>query len=197
MFGMLPRISGGSAPPSGIVNIRGSARINGVAATAGMAVRVGDELATAPGADITLVIGADAMLIRGNSQAHFVPVGRDGAYLLRLITGAVLAVFAPGAPRHVRTATAEIGIRGTAAYVSVEPDRTYVCICYGTARLAALGDMQAAETVTTTHHDEPRYIYRSGMPQMIGPAPVLNHTDEELEMLEGLVGRKPPFTGAY
>jgi hypothetical protein len=25
------------------------------------------------------------------------------------------------------------------------------------------------------------------------PAPVLNHTDAELTMLESLVGRKPPF----
>jgi len=27
------------------------------------------------------------------------------------------------------------------------------------------------------------------------PAPVQNHTDAELELLEGLVARKPPFAG--
>ena len=53
----------------------------------------------------------------------------------------------------------------------------------------------ARETVHSTHHSAPRYIYAHGeMPiQMIEPAPVVNHTDAELIMLEALVGRKPPF----
>jgi hypothetical protein len=32
-----------------------------------------------------------------------------------------------------------------------------------------------------------------GAPQMLMSAPVVNHTDAELEMLESLVGRRPPF----
>ena len=49
----------------------------------------------------------------------------------------------------------------------------------------------ATETVRTIHHDAPRYIYAHGdMPiKMIEPAPVVNHTDAELIMLEALVGR--------
>jgi hypothetical protein len=31
------------------------------------------------------------------------------------------------------------------------------------------------------------------MPSMMVTAPVINHTDAELVMLEALVGRKPPF----
>ncbi len=37
-----------------------------------------------------------------------------------------------------------------------------------------------------------------GAPQMIMPAPVVNHTDAELVLLESLVGRNVPFeAGAY
>ena len=43
------------------------------------------------------------------------------------------------------------------------------------------------ETVTTQHHDEPRYIY-SGKKE-IENAPVINHTDKELIVLEKLLGR--------
>jgi hypothetical protein len=52
--------------------------------------------------------------------------------------------------------------------------------------------------VRTKHHDQPRYIYPKGAPRMIENAPVINHTDAELVMLEALVGRKVPFTpGRY
>jgi len=33
------------------------------------------------------------------------------------------------------------------------------------------------------------------MAKMMVPAGVINHTDAELEMLEALVGRTPPFYG--
>jgi hypothetical protein len=37
-----------------------------------------------------------------------------------------------------------------------------------------------------------------GAPQMIMPAPVVNHTDAELVLLESLVGRNVPFqAGLY
>ena len=57
---------------------------------------------------------------------------------------------------------------------------------------------EARETVQTTHHDAPRYVYAQGeMPiKMIAVAPVINHSDTELVMLEALVGRKPPFVGS-
>jgi len=93
-------------------------------------------------------------------------------------------------------ATAAIGIRGTGIYVELDGARTYVCTCYGEAELTPLDDPAAAETVRTRHHDEPRYIYPRGMPRMIEKAPVINHTDAELVLLESLVGRKVPFDPA-
>jgi hypothetical protein len=114
---------------------------------------------------------------------------------LRIVTGAVLSVFTPNERKEIRTATAVIGIRGTAVYIEAEPSRTYACTCYGTAILAPIAQPSAAETVTTRHHEQPRYIMAAGSPQMLMQAPVINHTDAELILLETLVGRQPPFIG--
>ena len=35
----------------------------------------------------------------------------------------------------------------------------------------------------------------TGAPQMLMSAPVINHTDAELALLEGLHGRRTPFAG--
>jgi hypothetical protein len=110
----------------------------------------------------------------------------------------MLSVFESGQRREIRTTTATIGIRGTGIYVAIEPQRTYACTCYGEAVLTPVDDPAAAETVRTRRHDQPRYIYGKGMPNMMEAAPVINHTDVELQMLETLVGRKVPFEmGTY
>jgi hypothetical protein len=141
------------------------------------------------------VVGKDAFLLRQGSELH---TAGDGALIasLRLTTGKLLSVFGKGA-RSITTPTATIGIRGTGIYLEVEAERSYVCTCYGVADLQA-GNMPAArETVRATHHDAPRYVYAHGeMPiKMIEVAPVINHSDAELVMLEALVGREPPFVG--
>jgi hypothetical protein len=179
----------------GVARTRGDVRVNGQLAEQGMEIRPGDNIATESGAELVAVVGRDAYLVRADSRIEISP-GKSAriAGALRVVTGALLAVFAPGEPKEVRTATASIGIRGTAVYVETGADRTYVCTCYGTARLTPLEDRQAAETVRTRHHDQPRYIYAKGMPRTIEKAPVVNHTDAELILLESLVGRKVPFT---
>lgn len=173
----------------GVSRVRGAATINGQAAKQGMAVSAGDRVVTAPDAELLFVVERDAMLVRQGSSLE---LARDG---FRLVTGAVLSVFAPRARKQLRTATATIGIRGTAAYLEAEPERTYVCTCYGEALLEPVGDPAARETVRTTHHEQPRYILARGAPKMVAPAPMINHADAELELLEGLVGREPPFAG--
>jgi len=144
-------------------------------------------ITTGPDSEVLFVRGRDAVMVRSNSSLSFVARG------FRLLTGAVLAVFSPGQPKELRTPTATIGIRGTAVYLEVEPGRTYVCTCYGEAVLAAVGSPAARETVRTRAHEQPRYIMAGGAPQMITSAPVINHTDAELALLEGLVGRQRPY----
>ena len=95
---------------------------------------------------------------------------------------------------RITTATATIGIRGTAWYAESDPEQTYFCTCYGTADIAASNDPGSKETVISSHHDRPLYILGKSAPgRGIRNAPFVNHTDQELMLIETLVGRTPPF----
>lgn len=178
----------------GVHRVRGDVRVNGVPAKEGMDVKAGDVVSTGAASEVVFVTSRDAFLIRANSRVE--AQGTVGALVLsglRIVTGAVLSVFSPGEAKTVRTGTATIGIRGTALYVEAEEARTYVCACYGEAEIASATDPAARETVSTRHHEQPRYVMGTGAPRMLMGAPVVNHTDAELSMLEALVGRRPPF----
>ena len=174
----------------GIYRVRGEARVNGVRAQRGMRVGPRDTVTTAADGEVVFVINRDAFLLRANSRLE---VGSAAADVFRVVTGALLSVFQPGQRKTLRTATATIGIRGTGIYVESAADKTYACTCYGEAELVPDHDPAARQTVKTTHHDQPRYIMAKGAPQMIMQAPVINHTDAELILLESLVGRSVPF----
>ena len=181
---------------SGLVRMHGEVLINGIAARNGTPVRPGDSVITGAASSAVFVVGRDAFLLREGSEL-LTAGNRALIGSLRLVTGKLLSVFGRG-PRRISTQTATIGIRGTGIYIEAEAERTYVCTCYGVVDMQANNMPEARETVHTTHHDAPRYIYAHGeMPiKMIEVAPVINHDDAELIMLEALVGRKPPFTGA-
>ena len=181
---------------SAMIEVQGEVLVNGRPAKPGAALKPGDSVATAPGSSAVFVLGRDAFLIRERSE--LLTAGNSAlADSLRLVTGKLLSVFGRGS-RRITTPTATIGIRGTGIYIEAEAERTYVCTCYGVVDLQASNMPEVRETVSTTHHDAPRYIYAHGeMPiKMIAQAPVVNHTDAELIMLEALVGRKPPFVGS-
>jgi hypothetical protein len=181
--------------PSGLVMLKGKVLVDGNAASAGTVVKPGDSVVTAPGGLAVFVVGKDAFLLRESSEL-LTAGSRALITSMRLVTGKLLSVFGRGRCT-ITTPTATIGIRGTGIYIEVEPERTYVCTCYGVVDLQARNMPAARETVRTIHHDAPRYIYAHGaMPiKMIEVAPVVNHSDAELIMLEALVGREPPFVG--
>jgi hypothetical protein len=177
----------------GLHRVEGEVRVNRQLAKSGQLVRPGDVIETGARSQAVFVVGRDAYLLRAGSRLE--TVGREMLIdTLRVVTGRLLSVLGPGA-RRIQTPTATIGIRGTGIYVEAEPGRTYVCTCYGTADLQSTEKPDERETVRTTHHDQPRYVYGKSMPsiRMIEGAPVINHTDAELTMLEALVGRRPPF----
>lgn len=187
----------GAVPP-GVYRARGDVRINDKPAQKGMELKPGDVVTTGRNAELVVVVGKDAFLMRGDSRVEY---SGDATKLivsgLRVVTGALLSVFEPAKPKTIRTATTTIGIRGTAVYVEIEDKRDYVCTCYGEAQLVPVDDPKQMETVRTQHHDEPRFIYRKGMPSLLEKAPIFNHTDAELIMLEELVGRTTPFAFSY
>lgn len=181
----------------GVARVRGDAQVSGKPARRGMPVKPGDVITTGRDAELVAVVGADAFLVRAHSRIESSGDATSSLVsALRVVTGALLSVFGPGKEKRIRTATAAIGIRGTGIYVELDGARTYVCTCYGEAELTPVDDPAAAESVRTRHHDEPRYIYPKGVPRMIEKAPVINHTDAELILLESLVGRKVPFDPA-
>lgn len=178
----------------GVYRVRGEARVNGIPAREGMDVKAGDVITTGGDGELVFVIGKDAMLVRANARVEV--SGRAGALLadgLRIVTGAVLSVFSPGGQRTIRVRTATIGVRGTAVYAEDMRTHAYVCTCYGVAEVAAEDDASVRETVATEYHDQPRYVYPAGAAARIVKAPVINHSDAELILLESLVGREPPF----
>lgn len=179
---------------SGVYRIKGTVLVNNRTATEKMPLKAGDVIVTGRGAELVFVANKDAFLVRENSRVEL--RGTAGAIILggfRVITGAVLSVFERGRPKRVVTSTATIGIRGTGLYVESEPERSYVCTCYGVADIEANANPAYRETVETHHHDEPRYVYATGE-SMIAQAEMQNHTDAELVMLEWLVGREVPFS---
>src|SRR6266581_2518090 len=120
----------------GVRTVQGDMRINGKPAEVGTVVRPGDAIVLGDGAVATFVVGQDAFLMRGNSRAELIGSGLLVS-ALQLVTGKLLGVFGSGGERRLVTSTASIGIRGTGAYIEAEPRRTYFCLCYGTAEVAA------------------------------------------------------------
>ncbi|HQR03241.1 MAG: hypothetical protein JSR19_10215 [Proteobacteria bacterium] len=174
----------------GLVRIKGEVRINGTPARTGQDVHAGDRIITGADGEAVYVIGQNAFLQRSGTEIHF---DLDPATFFRLVSGRLLSVFGKG-PRYLALPTATIGIRGTACYIETTAMKTYFCLCYGTADVVPTIDPAQRETIQTHHHDHPIYINADpSMTTSMVPAEVMNHTDAELEMLENLVGRKPPF----
>lgn len=166
----------------------GSVTVNGQAATRATRIGATDRIETGKGAQLIFVVGFDAFLLREASRLELSGVGGI-VNTMRLATGALLSVFGAGAKRLVTTTSAS-GIRGTGIYVESEPERSYVCTCYGEVLISTLDNANVSERIVSKHHDAPRYVMKG----RIEPAPFINHTDVELALIEALVGRTPPFS---
>lgn len=190
---------GSSGIKQGVRKIEGDIRINGKPATLGSVINIGDRVSTGVISAATFVVGEDAFLLRAGSEVVIEGKPATGnnmqvVELLRLSHGKLLSVFGKGkGKRKIMTPTAVAGVRGTGIYVEAEPERTYICTCYGQVDIEALGRPCEKEKIETQHHDAPRYIHASGNGPLIVKAPVQNHTDAELITLESYVNRRPPF----
>ena len=193
-------------PDQSIYRISGQATVNDQEATLETRIRPGDTVKTAADSEIVFVVNTHSMIVRESStlvlEADAAPSAATGLLLrgLRMLTGKLLSV-SRNSQVQVRTATSTIGIRGTGFYVEAEPEQTYFCLCYGLAEVAANSDPESKETVAAERHDKPLYIVGDAAAgRNIRGAPFINHTDEELALIETLVGRTVPFvfpTGTY
>jgi len=177
--------------------ISGDVRVNGEPATLQTRVEAGDRVETGANSEAIFIVGTQSMILRSN--AHLViesPSGRVAGFViggLRVLQGALLSV-SRDSRMQIVTPTATVGIRGTGFYIDANPEQTYFCTCYGVTDIAANLDEESKDSVTATHHDRPLYIIKDAAPgKNIRPAPFINHTDQELMLIETLVGRTPPF----
>ena len=189
LFLLLPKLSLAS---SSIYSLEGDVFINKQKMSAETKIKSGDKISVSQNGQLVFSMGGDAFLLRGGSVLK-VHNEKNNPLVssLRLITGGLLAVFAKR--KHttkIVTATATIGIRGTGVYLSVAPHRLYTCTCYGTTSLSAGHE---SVDITATHHNA--HVVTTGEQGNVHMQAfeVLDHSDDELRMLEALVGRTPPF----
>ncbi|MBA4212344.1 MAG: iron dicitrate transport regulator FecR [Polaromonas sp.] len=176
---------------SNVVEMVGDVLLNGRRMVPQQTIQTGDEIATGPASRLTFVLGNAAMHVRQNSRLTVERgITLHTVSLLRLLTGAVGSAFGRGPSRTIVTPTLTAGIRGTGVYTEVFPDqanRSYFCNCYGTVDMQAGGNR--ALSVSSYHQS----FWGEAEPKagrFLTPAPALNHTDEEIEFLAGLVDQR-------
>ncbi len=179
-----------------IYRLSGTATVNGKLATLNSIIRPGDTVKTGKDSELIFVVGGHSMILRDESQLVIEAEKKDLQSILisglRLFAGKLLSVSKDSA-MQVSTITATIGVRGTGWYVEADPEQTYFCTCYGTTDIVANKDNDQI-TVEATHHDQPVYILGDASSgKSIRQAPFINHSDQELMLIETLVGRTPPF----
>ncbi len=193
---ILGEIPGKLPPDRSIYRLSGEVSVNGEAATIKTRIGPTDTIETGKSSECVFVNVDTAYILRASSRLTLArqTQGNVLTNALRVLTGKLLAVFPPAKPQRVYTATATIGIRGTGVYVESDPEQTYFCTCYGVTDINANNDKQSKKTVQSRHHDDPVYILaKANEGKSIRGAPFINHTDQELMLIETLVGRQPPF----
>lgn len=174
---------------TGVARLDGSATVNGKPAKVGMPVAMGDRITTGAGSQAVVAVKGDAFLLRAQTTIEI--RGPDGTLSELLVTGGrLLSVFSKK-PVKITAASSTIGIRGTGAYLEVLPEEVYFCLCYGEAVID--GPKMESKVVKTTHHETPLLLKSDGGIMRAEAGPFRNHKDDELILLESLVGREPPF----
>jgi hypothetical protein len=177
--------------PDQVHDLRGRVTINGRAATPKSEILPGDRIVTGSDGHFVFVMGQDAFMVRQRSE--LVIERYDAQGFLRLVTGALGAVFGRGAQRRIVAGNATAGIRGTGVYVETRGDGTYFCTCWGTVDLAAAEDERDRELIESRGHVPRLIASRARDGTRFLPAPFETHTDAEMDILEKCVGRRSPL----
>ncbi|MFT4721665.1 MAG: hypothetical protein ACI9SB_002842 [Candidatus Azotimanducaceae bacterium] len=174
-----------------IFQYAGSFSVNGKASDISSRVGPGDTIETNDSTEVVFVVAKDAFLLRANSRLIINRHTIGGHYELQ--QGKLLSVFATR-QTEIRTPSAVISIRGTGVYLESNAALTYLCTCYGETDIATSDNPAINEAITSKHHDAPRYVLaNTNARERIIPAPFINHDDQELQLIETLVGRSTPY----
>lgn len=178
---------------SNVVDFQGDILVNGSKLLPQQAIQTGDALQTGPGSMLIFVIGNTSFQVRQNSR---ITVERGASInavsVLRMISGAVGAVWGKGVSRQIITPTLTAGIRGTGIYSEIFPDqngRSYFCNCYGEVAM----DVGREKTLNIAQYHRAYWIETEATTKdgrLLVPAKAFNHTDEEQEYLARLVNQR-------
>ncbi|MFM9880521.1 MAG: iron dicitrate transport regulator FecR [Burkholderiaceae bacterium] len=178
---------------SNVIDFQGDILINGSRMLPQQTVQTGDALQTGPNSMMVFVIGNTAFQVRQNSRLR---VDRGASInavsVLRMITGAVGAVWGKGVSRQIITPTLTAGIRGTGVYSEILENRngrSYFCNCYGVVEM----DVGREKTLSKAQYHRAYWIETEATTKdgrLLVPAKALNHTDEEQEYLARLVSQR-------
>ena len=184
-------------PGQSIYKVEGQVIIDGQPANLKTMVDANSLIETGNNGEVIFAVGTDAFILRNNSRLQ---LSGEGLVIqgMRILTGKVLSVFGKREVLPaITTTTATIGIRGTGIYIESDMEKSYVCTCYGKTQIRSNTDPNVSIDIATEYHDEPVWVYPNRLTgnDLIVPAPVINHSDVELDLIEQLVGRRPPFIG--
>ncbi len=180
-------------------DIKGKVFVNGKLANKRTVIGPNDSVASGSNSGAVFAVGKDAFLLRSNSQLSFQGKQKSGEVeKIDVVSGKVLSVFGKRGeneqPLNMQTAGWGLTVRGTGFYLENDPDASYLCTCYGMVEVASQSDPNSREIIESEYHDQPRYLVNDAPTgRKIESAPFKNHTDQELALIEGLLGRVPPF----
>jgi len=185
--------SAGRKRLNGVIHqLEGDVYINKHHANQSSQITAGNRVTVAHGGKLVFSMGEDTYLLQEGSSLEVKSEDNVIVSSLTLLTGGLLAVFgARKRPTKIHTRTATIGIRGTGVYLNSQPESLYFCTCYGNTDLN-LGHNHI-EQIQATHHSAFEINGNTEKTTSMKATQVLNHTDDELRMLEQYSGRKPLF----
>jgi len=173
-------------------DLRGRVTISNRPATWKSEILPGDRIVTGNDGHFVFVMGQDAVMLRSRSEL-VIERYEESQGLLRLLTGAMGAVFGRGRQRRIVASNATAGIRGTGVYTETRGDGTYFCTCWGAVDLAATDDAGDKQLVESRRHIANLIASSAKDGTRFRPADFETHTDEEMDILEKCVGRRSPI----
>lgn len=168
---------------AGEVISSGEVLVNGKALDKNTKIKRGDTIETKANSNVRFKVANDAFSAKGKSKFKLETLGNKK--ILNVVNGGVMAVFGKG-NSGIATPNMTAGIRGTGTYTLVKDGKTYFCTCYGHTEVDANGE---TKELKATHH-KMLWITKDKIKEA---KTMENHTDNELRVLEKMVGRTVPF----
>ena len=188
-----------AADTASIVYLEGTVTLNGSPAAVGDSVPAGALVQTGAGSICQIVFNARNIIhLAADTSLRLDPaVVSRGATLQKGTIAMVLRNLAPSRPGEVRftirTSSTVAGVRGTCFLVKVEDDNnTYICCCNGSIHLEGTAG-EFTRNLAAPHHREVR-ITRSATGLSMAAAPMLYHSDADVEAIAARIGEKIDWT---